>query len=362
MPRQSQGIQQAGLTASSGELRARTYAFGRQLSLGIERTADSIMSASSDPGVRRHVVLWQASAIPALQEAVLAPDPLIAAMDLYAYCLQTRDYFDHGDGAALFGDAQPIAQSRLPRLVSAAHEFLDQVVQEKRVQYKGAQLEEWARAHPIRGTGAQFYRESLVGDWAEVFGSQGAGAFATLGQVSENVELISERLRFVNETGLKQVRWSARLLADEFASGLPEFVRAERRAVVDDLRAERIATMREIDRQRALTIGALHGERRAAFADLSQMHFRALTEERVAVLDALRGERSAVLDAIRAERIAALASIDSMVQRSLDQSNGIIDHAVWRLGQLLVVLIVIIGLFVLLAIWVWRRTGPHVPV
>lgn len=354
VPRQSQGLQQAGLTTSSGELRARTYAFGRQLSLGIERAADTIMAATSDPLVRRHVVLWQASAIPALQEAVLAPDPLIAAMDLYAYCLQSRDYFERGDGAALFGDAQPIVRDRIPRLVEVAQEFLYEVVREKKTQYKGAQLEEWARTHPIRGTGAQFYRESLVGDWAEVFGSQGAGAFATLGQVSENVELISERLRFVNETGLKQVRWSVRLLADDLASGLPDFVRGERRAVLDDLRAERIAVLRDIDRQRELTIRSLHDERRAAFADLSAMHLRAITDERVAALDALRGERVAVLDALRAERIAALASIDSTVQRSLERSKGVIDHAVWRLGELLVVLAVVIGVFVLLAIRIWR--------
>ena len=357
VPRQSQGLQQAGITTSSGELRARTYAFGRQLSLGIERTGDSIMSATSDPVVRRHVVLWQASAIPALQEAVLAPDPLIAAMDIYAYCLQMRDYFEHGDGATLFGDAQPIVQSRMPRLVEAAHQFLDEVVREKKTQYKGALLEEWARAHPIRGTGAQFYRESLVGDWAEVFGRQGGGAFASLGQVTENVELISERLRFVNETGLKQVRWSVRLLADDLASGLPELVQKERQAVLDAVRGERIDALREIDRQRVLTLRALHDERRAAFADLSEMHFRALTAERVAVLDALRGERVAVLDALRAERIAALASIDSTVRRSVEQSKGVIDHAVWRLGELLVVLVVLIGLFVLLAIRLWRTSG-----
>jgi hypothetical protein len=357
VPRQSQGLQQANLTISSGELRARTYAFGRQLSLGIERTADTLLAVTSDPTVRRRVILWQASAIPALQEAVLAPDPLIAAMDIYAYCLQMRDYFDHGDGAALFGDAQPIVQSRTPKLVEAAHQFLDEVVRQKRTQYKGARLEAWAREHPIRGTGAQFYRESLIGDYVEMLGSQGAGAVATLGQVTENVELISERLRFVNETGLKQVRWSAMLLADDLASGLPDFVRQERQAVLDALRGERIAALRDIDRQRVLTLRALHNERRAAFADLSEMHFRALTDERIAVLDALRGERIAVLDALRTERIAALASIDSTVGRSVEQSKGVIDHAVWRLGELLVVLVVLIGLVVLLAIRMWRTSG-----
>jgi hypothetical protein len=84
VPRQSEFLASAHLDISAGELRARTYASGRVFALRIEEVADSVLTVTRDPDTRRNALLWKTSAIPSLQEATLAPDPLIAAMDLYA--------------------------------------------------------------------------------------------------------------------------------------------------------------------------------------------------------------------------------------------------------------------------------------
>jgi len=352
VPRQSAFLESTKLDISAGELRARTYSQGRLLSLGIEQAADSILGVTSVPETRRNALLWKMSSIPALQEATLAPDPLIAAMDLYAYMVQTRDYFEHGDGAKLFGAEQAIIVAGMPRLVAGTREFAVSVAGEHGVATGVGGIEKWAHEHPVRGP--YFLRESLVGDWSQVFGSSGGSAFATLGHMEQSVEEISERLQFINETMLKQVRWNAELLmsgiarpedleaarvllarANELTAGLPDLLSRERIAVLDAIRAERIAAFLDIDRQRQATIGVLQSERALAF-------------------EMMRSERAIILEAMRAERIGAMASVDSIVRRSMNESSGLVDHVFWRLAQLVGAYFVAGGLALLLVIRWWR--------
>ena len=354
VPRQSAFLESTKLDISAGELRARTYSQGRLLSLGIEQAADSVLAVTQDPGSRRNALLWKMSSIPALQEATLAPDPLIAAMDLYAYMVQTRDYFERGDGATLFGTEQPIVAAGIPRLVVGTRAFAQSVAGEHGVQTGVGEIERWAREHPVRGP--YFLRESLVGDWSQVFGSSGGSAFATLGHMEQSVEEISERLQFINETMLKQVRWNAELLmsglarpedldaarvllarANELTASLPELISRERTAVLDAIRAERIAAFLDIDRQRQATIGVLQAERALIF-------------------EMMRSERTIILEAMRAERIGAMASVDSIVSRSIHDSAGLVDHVFWRLAQLTGAFFLVGGVALLVLIRWW---GPR---
>ena len=333
VPRQSEFMTSTQVEMSGGELRTRTYATGRALALGIEATADSVLASTHDPEVRRHALLWKASAVPSVQEATLARDPLVAAMDLYAFMLQMHTYFDRGDGAQLFGDEQPIISDRLPGLVTAAREFARKVAGDNNVAVGDSEIVQWAAAHPVRG--ANYRRESLVGTWAEAFGSRGTGAVATLGHMDQSVEEISERLRFINETILKQVRWNAQLLASDLvrpeevdaarallsgaaalSQGLPDRLTEQREAVFTAVDRERLATLREVDRQREATMAE-------------------------------------VLAVVHAERIATLASVDSMVRRMMRDSASVIDHVFWRLVQLVITMFAVTGVlaFVMLRYW-----------
>ena len=348
VPLPSAFLESTNLEISAGELRARTYSQGRVLSLGIEQAADSVLAVTRDPGTRRNALLWKMSSIPALQEATLAPDPLIAAMDLYAYMVQTRDYFERGDGAKLFDTEQPIIAAGIPRLVANSRAFAELVAGERGIETGVGAIDQWAREHPVRGR--HFLRQSLVGDWSQVFGSSGGSAFATLGHMEQSVEEVAERLQFINETMLKQVRWNAELLmsdiarpedleaarallarANELTAGLPQLLAAERTAVLDAVRAERVAVLLDIDRQRLATMAVAQAERGV-------------------ILAALGTERAIVLDALRAERIATIAALDSIVQRSLHDSAGLIDHVFLRLAQLLGAMFVVGGITLLLVL------------
>ena len=333
VPRQSEFMASTQVEMSAAELRIRTYSLGRRLALGIEGTADSVLVVARDPEVQRNALRWKASAVPSVQEATLARDPLIAAMDLYAYMLQMYAYFDHGDGAHLFGEEQPIISDRLPILVTAAREYARKVAGDHNVGVGDSEIVAWAAAHPVRGV--NYRRESLVGAWSEAFGSRGTGAVATLGHMDQSVEEISERLRFINETMLKQVRWNAQLLASDMvrpedvdaarallsgaaslSQGLPDRLSEQREAVFTALDRERLATLREVDRQREATMAE-------------------------------------VLAVVRAERIATLMSVDSIVHRTMRDSEGMIDHVFWRLAQLLTATFALAGVvaFVMLRYW-----------
>ena len=335
VPRQSEFMASTKVQMSAGELRTRTYALGRRLAFGIEGTADSVLAVAHDPEVQRNALLWKASAVPSVQEATLARDPLIGAMDLYAYMLQMYAYFDHGDGAHLFGDEQHIMADRLPVLVTAAREFARKVAGDNNVSVGDSEIVQWAAAHPVRG--ANYRRESLVGAWSEAFGSRGTGAVATLGHMDQSVEEISERLRFINETMLKQVRWSAQLLASDMvrpedvdaaraflsgaaalSQGLPDRLSEQREAVFSALDRERLATLREVDRQREATMAE-------------------------------------VLAVVRAERIATLMSVDSIVRRTMRDSEGMIDHIFWRLAQLLMAMLVVTAVVAFLMLRYWNE-------
>jgi hypothetical protein len=140
-----------------------------------------------------------------------------------------QDYFERGDGAQLFGSQQAIVTAMIPKLVVDTRAFAQAVVGERRVDIAVGNVDRWAHAHPARGK--HFLRESLVGAWSEAFGSGAAGAFATRGRVDQSVEEIAERLQFINESMLKQVRWNAELVASGLAR--PEDLEIVRRSMQD---------------------------------------------------------------------------------------------------------------------------------
>jgi len=354
-PRQSGYLTQSHFEISSSELRARTYATGRVLALRIEAIADSVLDVTTDPEVRRNALRWKSAAIPSLQEATLIPDPLIAAMDLYAYMVQTHAYFGSGDGARLFGAEQAIVTARLPELSGASRTFAQRVVGERDVGIAVADIERWAKAHPVRGP--SFQRESLIGDWADAFAKRGTSALATLGHADESLSEIAERLQFINETMLKQVRWNVEQVASDvfrpedlgamrslvtsatvLTHEMPELVRAERAALVAAMQSELAASLDDVDRQRGATIAALRAELAASLRDVDR-------------------QREATIAALRAERIAALAALDGMVQQTLLRSTEMIDHAFWRLAELTAALLLGGALVVLAARW-RRFVGP----
>jgi hypothetical protein len=76
--------------------------------------------------------------------------------------------------------------------------------------------------------------------------------------------------------------------------------------------------------------------------------------ERVAVLEALTRERVAMLEAVTTQRIATLAAVDSILQGTMDRSERLVDHIIWRLAQLLAVCLIVLLIAAVIVLRVWR--------
>ena len=337
------------VTATTREMRTRVVQFGRQISAHIEQAADSIEMQSTDAQIRRQALLWKMHALPATQEAVLLSDPLLAFLDAWAFAKQMRDYFADGSGRNLFGDHQQIAVQAAIRIENDAAELARVVTDSADLSSIEARLSSWATRNPLDNP--LFARASLAAVAANVLGTQATGAVGTVASINETIEEIADRLAFYNEYLLKEVDWRTRLLLDDVkinvgidtaltavtealeravavAEATPEIIAGERVAVLQAVRNERIAAISAIDEQRIAIM-------------------RAVEAERVAVLAAVEQERRAVLAAMREERIATVDAMDSMLQRAIDESHGLVDHFFWRAAQLLGGLVLIAGLVVL---------------
>ena len=349
------------VTATTREMRTRVVQFGRRISALTEQAADSIEMLSADAQIRRQALLWKMHAIPATQEAVLLSDPLLAFLDAWAFAKQMKDYFADGSGRNLFGDHQQIAVQAAIRIENDAAELARVVTDSADLSSIEARLSSWATRNPLASP--LFARASIAAVAANVLGTQATSAVGTVAGINETLEEIANRLAFYNEYLLKEVDWRMRLLLDDakidvgidtvlpavtaleraaaVAEAMPEIIAGERVAVLEAVRNERIAAISAIDEQRIAIM-------------------RAVEAERAAVLVTVEQERLAVLAAIREERIATLDAMESMLQRAIDESHGLVDHFFWRAAQLLggVLLVAGLGVFGLRRRWVAGNQWP----
>ena len=344
------------IVVSADQLQLQSFEMGRNLATLIERAADSITAASTDPAVRRNALLWKISAIPLVQEAALRNNPHIAGVDLLAFTVQQTEYFTTGAGRNSFGPQQSIA-------VAAAREAEQAVLDlGRRVMQGGeipaaveANMRQWAASHPMQGPALR--RASILdSDW-KALGLSDRSLTATIGNMDRTMVNISYRLSYLNETLAMVVRWNAELVAEQamhtptadsllgagtgtlrsvgtLADGFPALLDRQREALMHDIDLERVAMMRDLDRQRVL-----------AFQDLAV--------QRVALEAALTAERKSLMEQVGQERAAAFLSADSVAQRSIDRSGTMLRRLAWEaaLGALTVVAALFIGALVLLSRW-----------
>jgi len=344
------------IVVSADQLQLQSFEMGRNLATLIERAADSITAASTDPAVRRNALLWKISAIPLVQEAALRNNPHIAGVDLLAFTVQQTEYFTTGAGRNSFGPQQSIA-------VAAAREAEQAVLDlGRRVMQGGeipaaveANMRQWAASHPMQGPALR--RASILdSDW-KALGLSDRSLTATIGNMDRTMVNISYRLSYLNETLAMVVRWNAELVAEQamhtptadsllgtgtgtlravgtLADGFPALLDRQREALMHDIDLERVAMMRDINRQRVL-----------AFQDLAA--------QRLALEAALTRERTALMDQVGKERAAVFVSADSLAQRSIDRSGAILRRLAWEvtLAALIVVAALLGGALVVMKRW-----------
>jgi hypothetical protein len=66
-------------------LRTQTVSIGTEFLRQIEIAADSIEASTKDTRIQRNALEWKLSSVPAVEEAVLRGDLMIAVLDLSAF-------------------------------------------------------------------------------------------------------------------------------------------------------------------------------------------------------------------------------------------------------------------------------------
>jgi hypothetical protein len=198
-----------------------------------------------------------------------------------------------------------------------------------------AQVEEFARAHPIDGPFSS--RETALAELAHFFDPVSLGVLSGIGEATDSLADISLRLNAYVTLVPKVARWQAELAArdvtgrDSLAGtlgqvdALGEVARQASGLLADLPGALRQASgpMGELlDTQRNELLVAVDRER------LILTSF--VTAEREAALAAVSKESKTALEGIGRERAAALAGVDAISKRSIEDATvrvrGIVDY------------------------------------
>ncbi len=307
----------------------------------VELTADSIIGTATDPDVRRNALAWKTNAIPAIQRAMLHPDPFVAFVDGWAMTVQMREYFEEGNGRGLFGPQQPHAVSSSRRMEMATDTAVAARLQPEVYDRLRRFVYDWAAQYPLDNP--LFLRRSLTEAVAEELGEVRAGGLGTVGSMAEMAQDFQQMAQVYAGYMPKEILWQSELLIASLTDSLrfdtllaaidrmavmeattsflretPALLAEERKAVFREVQEERTEMLREIDRQRLMTLQE--------------------------ILAWARVEREAMLE--------EMASIVGDEGEALGEiTRAVVDHVFLRLLQVGAVLV----LLALLGFWVLRR-------
>ncbi|HVG64292.1 MAG TPA: chemotaxis protein [Hyalangium sp.] len=343
---------------SVGALRTRVRDMARRFPAVLETAADEIAARSGDERVRRAMLEFKSNAVPAMQGALLQPDPVASLVDAWALLAQLQDALPRR------------APHAPPELIAEARRPLDGLEAEVEALWKDLSGKEdvsearklvhaWAAQHPL--TGPLITREStvpLLASLTDISRMSPLGAAAVL---MEDTRDIVTRVDLYAASLPRQARWQAELLMAEAATA-PSL-----QAAVGELDR----TVEILDRMASLAEGmpALVARERAAVLDELEQARLSLQEfasgERQALMTGIGHERVAVLAALHAERVEALEQVDVMgyrwIDHAFDRLDRVVDRAfMWVLA--LVGLLLLGGLLLAaLLLWNWRRSRASLP-
>jgi len=339
---------------SVGALRTRVRDMARRFPAVLETAADEIAARSGDEEVRRAMLEFKSNAVPAMQGALLRPDPVAALVDAWALLAQLQDALPRR------------APHAPPELIAEAHRPLEGLEAEVEALWKELSGKEdvsearklihtWAAEHPL--TGPLITRESTVPLLASVTDISRVSPLRAAAVLMEDTRDIVARVDLYAASLPRQARWQAELLMAEAATA-PSLQAAvgELDRTVDIL--DRMGRLAEgvpalVARERAAVLGELDRSR------LSLQEFA--SGERQALMAGVGDEREAVLAALHAERVEALEQIDGMgyrwVDHAFDRADRLVDRVfLWVLA--LVGLLLLGGLLLAaLVIRSWRSGG-----
>jgi len=115
-------------------------------------TGDRIQQETTNPRIRKRVLLWQIRIVPAVQEAAFLSDPKEAFVTVNGQVVAMRQYLTLGDGAQVFGPQQPLAIEAALRLEEDFYEIAGAFMDEDEVARLRSEFDAFDPGRQISGT------------------------------------------------------------------------------------------------------------------------------------------------------------------------------------------------------------------
>jgi hypothetical protein len=337
-PRQTKGMTLAQVDMSTDELRQRVYEIGTQAEGAIIDAVAKIHVSTRDLGTRRAAMYWALAAVPAVQEATLRPEPLVAVIDLWALAIQTESWARDGPGRAGLGEGWSVV-NQAARDMATRCEQLDQLLLGSRSAAKHpetrAAIERWAAQNPI--TSSTFERPSASVAWSGAFAEDQRSALASfVVNTDQRLDVLGQRVAMLNRNMMTRMRWTLELLLQDSLG--KESVTAVLDKAVHDMEVQRGALLADMDRERAAIFAQISRERTAIGAQLS-----GLVADTDARVNALVSQTD--------------AKVNALVVQTDARARAVIDHLLVGAGLVGALLILLAAI----ATWAVRRSTPRPP-
>lgn len=338
-------------------MRVFTREYASSFFAGVEQSADLILQRSDDLQIKSNALMWKINAEQTLGQTIFQVSPLAAMIDTWAFTAQMAQFFESGNGKALFGEQTQLAANTSQQLLADYERRMQGLMSKADFTANQQFIREYAVAHPLFDV--SFPRVSAFNDWLSFRKIGEFDAVTTFGSVPEVMSDMSDRMAMLASQTPKLLGWKAELFAlhsninsKEVQQTLKDI--SETSAKFQKLMNESPQLMSElaVDLRRELTplLAQLDASAERNLAQLSV--------ERLALEKMVERERIALEQMVDRERQAVTKEADALVQRTVTQVfeelTGVIKSLI-----LYIVLFLLVVFFAPLGLGVWlgKRIG-----
>lgn len=338
-------------------MRVFTREYASSFFAGVEQSADLILQRSDDLQIKSNALMWKINAEQTLGQTIFQVSPVAAMIDTWAFTAQMAQFFESGNGKALFGEQTQLAANTSQQLLADYERRMQGLMSKADFDANQQFIREYAMAHPLFDV--SFPRVSAFNDWLSFRKIGEFDAVTTFGSVPEVMSDMSDRMGMLASQTPKLLGWKAELFAlhsninsKEVQQTLKDI--SETSAKFQKLMNESPQLMSElaVDLRRELTplLAQLDASAERNLAQLSV--------ERLALEKMVERERIALEQMVDRERQAVTKEADALVQRTVTQVfeelTGVIKSLI-----LYIVLFLLVVFFAPLGLGVWlgKRIG-----
>jgi dsDNA-binding SOS-regulon protein len=343
---------------SDMELRLRLSDFYVRYTEYVEETADKIYYQTSDPVVKRAALMWKIYGISAMNKAINMPDPVASFYNAWPFAKQSVIFFENGVGKEKLGDYHNLALDLSVKMEAKLDSIIIDIGGIDSYLETEPEIDDWSKNHPIEDF--YFSRESTVEYFAKWIGEARLRLGSSVSTITEQMIELSNRINLYADILPRQARWQAdfalmNYLEDTaFLLGRIDqlILSLERITKMIEMSPElveynRNAAFNEVDRQRRESLELLVKERKAVVNQL--------IEERKEIVSVIVKERLTVLEELKSERDIVLNEIKEISSEIVVQSGQEIERVIDKIFWRAVILIVVLGLFSISFILIYRR-------